>query len=84
MARSAWKRPAGERYECRSTIITSNHDLSEWRDAFPTKLLGAATIDRICHGAYCVVLDGKSYRTTKPLPKPQKKEVEKRVKSTKN
>ncbi|MFP7755287.1 IS21-like element helper ATPase IstB [Thermodesulfobacteriota bacterium B35] len=74
----------GERYERRSTIITSNLDLSEWRDAFPNKLLGAATIHRIRHGAYCVVLDGKSYRTTKPLPKPQKKEVEKRVKSSKN
>ncbi|WP_457573301.1 IS21-like element helper ATPase IstB [Desulfolithobacter sp.] len=74
----------GERYERRSTIITSNLDLSEWRDAFPNKLLGAATIDRIRHGAYCVVLDGKSYRTTKPLPKPQKKEVEKRAKSSKN
>ncbi|BCO08871.1 ATPase AAA [Desulfolithobacter dissulfuricans] len=74
----------GERYERRSTIITSNLDLSEWRDAFPNKLLGAATIDRIRHGAYCVVLDGKSYRTTKPLPKPQKKEVEKTEKSSKN
>ncbi len=74
----------GERYERRSTIITSNLDLSEWRDAFPNKLLGAATIDRIRHGAYCVVLDGKSYRTTKPLPKLQKKEVEKRPKSSKN
>ena len=74
----------GERYERRSTIITSNLDLSEWRDAFPNKLLGAATIDRIRHGAYCVVLEGKSYRTTKPLPKPQKKEVEKTEKSSKN
>ena len=74
----------GERYERRSTIITSNLDLSEWRDAFPNKLLGAATIDRIRHGAYCVVLEGKSYRTTKPLPNPQKKEVEKTEKSSKN
>ena len=74
----------GERYERRSTIITSNLDLSEWPDAFPNKLLGAATIDRIRHGAYCVVLEGKSYRTPKPLPKPQKKEVEKTEKSSKN
>ncbi len=73
----------GERYERRSTIITSNLDLSEWRDAFPNKLLGAATIDRIRHGAYCVVLEGKSYRATKPLPKSQKKEVEKTTKSPK-
>ena len=73
----------GERYERRSTIMTSNLDLSEWRDAFPNKLLGAATIDRIRHGAYCVVLEGKSYRATKPLPKSQKKEVEKTAKSSK-
>lgn len=73
----------GERYERQSTIITSNLDLSEWRDAFPNKLLGAATIDRLRHGAYSIVLDGKSYRATKPQ-KTQKKEVEKSPKSPKN
>jgi len=52
-----------ERYERRSTIITSNLDLSEWGEAFPNKLLGAATIDRLRHGAYKVILDGKSFRS---------------------
>jgi DNA replication protein DnaC len=66
----------GERYERRSTIITSNLDVTEWPDAFPNKLLGAATIDRLRHGAYCLVLDGKTFRATKPLPKTQKKEIE--------
>ena len=56
-----------ERYERKGTIITSNLDLSEWGDAFPNKLLGAATIDRIRHGAYNVILDGKSFRSEKPL-----------------
>jgi DNA replication protein DnaC len=74
----------GERYERRSTIITSNLDLSEWADAFPNKLLGAATIDRIRHGAYCVVIDGKSYRATKPLPNMQKKCVAKTDQKAKN
>ncbi len=69
----------GERYERKSTIITSNLDLTEWGDAFPNKLLGAATIDRIRHGAYCVVLEGKSYRAVKPLPKSTKTEVEKKA-----
>ena len=54
-----------DRYERRPTIITSNLDFSEWNDAFHNKLLGAATLDRIMHGAYQVVLDGKSYRTTR-------------------
>jgi DNA replication protein DnaC len=52
-----------DRYDRRPTIITSNLDYSEWNDAFHNKLLRAATLDRIMHGAYQVVLDGKSYRT---------------------
>ena len=62
-----------ERYERRSTIVTSNLDLSEWGEAFPNRLLGAATIDRLRHGAYKVILEGKSYRSSRPPPKqPQK------------
>ena len=58
-----------ERYETRSTIVTSNLDFTEWQDAFPNRLLGAATLDRLRHDAYRVVLDGNSYRAPKPLPK---------------
>ena len=66
-----------ERYERKATIITSNLDLPEWGDAFPNKLLGAATIDRIRHGAYNVILDGKSFRAEKPLLVPAKSTIEK-------
>ena len=66
-----------ERYERKGTIITSNLDLSEWGDAFPNKLLGAATIDRIRHGAYNVILDGKSFRSEKSPPKTPKSTIEK-------
>jgi DNA replication protein DnaC len=55
-----------ERYERRSTIVTSNLDIPEWPDAFPNRILGAATIDRLRHAAYKVVLDGKSYREAQP------------------
>jgi DNA replication protein DnaC len=71
-----------ERYERRSTIITSNLDLPEWGDAFPNRILGAATIDRLRHGAYKVVLEGKSYRCPRPLPKSQKTTTEKTPKKT--
>lgn len=57
-----------ERYERRSTIITSNLDLPEWTQAFPNKLLGAATIDRVRHGAYVMILEGASFRAAKPMP----------------
>ena len=66
-----------ERYEQRSTIITSNLDFSEWGSAFPNRLLGAATIDRLRHGAYRIVLDGESYRSPKPLSKSPKIRVAK-------
>jgi DNA replication protein DnaC len=54
-----------ERYERKSTIVTSNLDVPEWPDAFPNRILGAATIDRLKHGAYTVVLEGKSYRSAR-------------------
>lgn len=53
-----------ERYERASTIITSNLDFSEWGSAFPNQLLAAATLDRLRHNAYKVILDGPSFRET--------------------
>jgi DNA replication protein DnaC len=57
-----------ERYEQAATIITSNLDFREWSDAFPNRLLGAATLDRLRHNAYRLILEGQSYRAPKPLP----------------
>ena len=61
-----------ERYERASTLITSNLDFSEWGAAFPNKLLGAATLDRLRDGAYRIILDGESHRKPRPLPEEQK------------
>jgi len=63
-----------ERYERTATVITSNLDFGEWGDAFPNQLLGAATLDRLRHGAYRVVLDGKSYRSPRPMEKQLEKD----------
>jgi DNA replication protein DnaC len=58
-----------ERYETAATILTSNLDFSEWGEAFAgNRILGAATLDRLRHGAYRIVLDGDSFRTPKPMP----------------
>ena len=52
-----------ERYEQAATIVTSNLDFPEWDQAFPNnRLLASATLDRLRHNAYCMVLDGASYR----------------------
>lgn len=60
-----------ERYERRSIVITSNLDFPEWGEAFPNRLLGTATLDRLRHGAYRVILDGQSYRSPRPLSDPK-------------
>jgi DNA replication protein DnaC len=52
-----------ERYETAATIITSNLDFPEWDQAFPgNRLLASATLDRMRHNAYCLTLDGDSFR----------------------
>ncbi|NTV15453.1 MAG: ATP-binding protein [Desulfobulbaceae bacterium] len=66
-----------ERHEQTATIVTSNLDFSEWGEAFPNRLLGAATIDRLKHNAYCLVLEGKSYRSPKISPTGKKNKEEK-------
>ena len=65
------------------TIVTSNIDFSEWGDAFPNRLLGAATtLDRRRHGAYRVILDGSSYRCPDPYHRREKNTMERRPKNT--
>jgi len=55
-----------ERYERTATVLTSNLDLEEWGAAFPAnKMIAAATLDRLRHGAYKIELDGESYRSLK-------------------
>jgi DNA replication protein DnaC len=61
-----------ERYEQAATLVTSNLDFAEWGDAFPNRLLGAATLDRLRHAAYRVILEGDSYRAPRPLDTPTK------------
>lgn len=56
------------RYERLPIIVTSNLDFDEWSQAFAeNKLLGAATLDRLNHGAYQIILDAQSYRKPRSL-----------------
>jgi DNA replication protein DnaC len=65
-----------ERYEQAATLVTSNLDFSEWDQAFPAnRLLASATLDRLRHNAYCLVLDGHSYRAPKLGPSSPRSKV---------
>lgn len=62
-----------ERYERSTTIVTSNLDFTEWDQAFPSNpLLALATLDRLRHNAYCLTLNGESYRSPRPIINPEK------------
>lgn len=63
-----------ERYEQTTTVVTSNLDFSEWGNAFPNRLLAAATIDRLRHNAFKLVLEGASYRGERAVQKLSNKE----------
>jgi DNA replication protein DnaC len=70
-----------ERYERKSTIVTSNLDIPEWPEAFPNRILGEATIDRLRHGAYTVILEGSSYRSLRPISESSKNSCQKTAKN---
>ena len=71
-----------ERYESAATVVTSNLDFPEWDQAFPAnRLLASATLDRLRHNAYCLTLDGDSFRAPRQLPSPSKLGVAKPAKN---
>ena len=52
--------------------------LSEGSEGFAAnKMIGAATLDRLRHGAYKLVLDGDSYRALPPASEASKPPTEK-------
>lgn len=71
-----------ERYERRSTLITSNLVFSQWDRIFKNPMTTAAAIDRLVHHSTILEFDVTSYRTVatdddnnKPASKRRSKEV---------
>lgn len=54
-----------ERHRRSSLAITSNRGVDEWLGLFDDPILGNSALDRLCHGAYQIVIDGPSYRAKK-------------------
>lgn len=53
---------ADERYNRKSTIITSQLPVSSWHEAIGDSTLGDAILDRLIHNAYRMPLEGESMR----------------------
>lgn len=54
-----------KRYEHKSTIITTNKELSDWNDIFNEEVLTRAIVDRLLHHATIFNIKGRSYRMKK-------------------
>jgi DNA replication protein DnaC len=56
-----------KRYEKKSTIVTSNINLSDWSDIFMDNMIASAILDRLVHHSSIVNIIGNSYRTSQAL-----------------
>lgn len=59
-----------QRYQLKSTIITSNRSMSDWSNVFPDPIMANTIMDRLCHNTYQIIIKGESYRK-KFSPKPE-------------
>ena len=51
-----------ERYQTRSTVITSQLPLTNWKEVIEDAVALEAILDRLIHGAVKIDLSGESYR----------------------
>jgi DNA replication protein DnaC len=54
-----------DRYERRSTIVTTNLAFSEWVQVLGDEKLTTALLDRLAHNAHILTTKGSSFRTRK-------------------
>ena len=61
-----------ERYERKSTIITTNYPFQDWTQFFGSQQLTAALIDRLTHRCHIIEMNGDSYRLKESLKRKRK------------
>ncbi len=64
-----------DRYEQRSTIITTNLPFPDWTQLFGTQQLTAALLDRLTHRCHILEMNGESYRFKESLARQKKKKA---------
>ena len=58
-----------DRYEQKSTIVTTNLSFGEWVQVFGCEKLTTALLDRLVHHAHILTTKGESYRTKRARKK---------------
>lgn len=62
-----------QRYEQKSTIVTTNRPFSEWGEVFPTAACVVALVDKLIHHSEVIAIEGKSYRMKEATEKAAKR-----------
>jgi DNA replication protein DnaC len=68
-----------QRYEKKSTCITTNKPIPEWRDIFPNATCVVSIVDRLLHHSEILTIEGDSFR----LKEATEKNMERKAKRSK-
>ena len=72
-----------QRYEKKSTCITTNKPIPDWRDIFPNATCVVSIVDRLLHHPEILTIDGDSFRLKEAMEKNKERNA-KRKKSQKS
>ena len=70
-------------YEKKSTCITTNKPIPDWRDIFPNATCVVSIVDRLLHHSEILTIDGDSFRLKEAMEKNKERNA-KRKKSQKS
>ncbi len=71
-----------QRYEQRSTLVTTNRPFAEWNDVFPNAACVVSLIDRLVHHSEVIAIEGESYRMKEAKEQATKRRSRKKGKAT--
>lgn len=72
-----------ERYQKKSTIVTTNRAFTEWSEIFPNAACVVTMVDRLTHNAELILVEGESYRHHEAEEKAKAKEKARKAKRRK-
>ena len=73
-----------ERYEKKSTIITTNKPFNEWSAVFPNAACVVSLVDRLIHHSEIISIEAESFRLKEAKEKMQEKKQASKKSTTKN
>lgn len=68
-----------QRYEQKSTIVTTNRPFSEWGEVFPNAACVVALVDKLIHHSEVIAIEGKSYRMKEATEKAKRRRRSKKA-----